>query len=49
VFNYNAASDSFTPGTLADEPPQAIDAKCGSACHTIVKARDYVFTEYGKT
>jgi hypothetical protein len=48
VFNYNAASDTFTPGTLADEPPQANDAKCGFECHTTVKTRDYVFTEYGK-
>src|SRR5262245_56751164 len=48
AFNYNAASDTFTPGTLADEPPQANDAKCGFACHTIVKTRDYIFTEYGK-
>jgi Cytochrome P460 len=48
VFNYDAASDTFTPGTLADEPPQGNDAKCGFACHTIVKTRDYVFTEYGK-
>jgi len=48
VFKYDAASDTFKPGTLADEPPQANDAKCGFACHTIVKTRDYVFTEYGK-
>ena len=48
VFNYDAASDTFTPGTLADHPPQGNDAKCGFACHTIVKTRDYVFTEYGK-
>jgi len=48
AFNYNAASDTFTPATTADEPPQANDAKCGLACHTIVKARDYVFTDYGK-
>jgi hypothetical protein len=48
VFNYDAASDTFMPGTLADEPPQGNDAKCGLACHTIVKTRDYVFTEYGK-
>jgi hypothetical protein len=39
----NAASDTFTPATTADEPPQANDAKCGLACHTIVKTRDYVF------
>jgi hypothetical protein len=24
------------------------DAKCGFACHTVAKTRDYVFTEYGK-
>ena len=48
VFNYDAASDTFTPGTLADEPPQANDAKCGFACHTVVQTKDYVFTEYGK-
>jgi hypothetical protein len=39
-FNYDAASDTFTPlGTGAD---------CGYACHTIVKAKDYVFTSYGR-
>jgi len=48
VFKYDAASDTFTPGTSDDQPPQANDAKCGFACHTIVKTRDYVFTEYGK-
>ena len=47
VFTYDAASDTFAPGTLAGQPPQGNDAKCGVACHTIVKARDYVFTEYG--
>jgi hypothetical protein len=48
AFKYDAASDTFTPFTQADQPPQANDAKCGLACHTIVKNRDYVFTEYGK-
>jgi hypothetical protein len=48
AFKYNAASDAFTPATGADMPPQANDARCGLACHTIVKARDYVFTDYGK-
>jgi hypothetical protein len=48
VFDYDAKSDTFTPGTLADNPPQANDAKCGFACHTIVKTRDYVFTDYGR-
>jgi hypothetical protein len=48
AFKYDAASDTFTPFTTADAPPQGNDAKCGLACHTIVKNRDYVFTEYGK-
>jgi Cytochrome P460 len=39
-FNYDAASDAFTPlGT---------GTGCGFGCHTIVKAKDYVFTAYGK-
>jgi Cytochrome P460 len=48
VFDYNAASDAFTPGTTAGTPPQGNDARCGFACHTKAKARDYVFTDYGK-
>ena len=48
VFDYDAESDTFKPGTLAGTPPQGNDAKCGFACHTRAKARDYVFTEYGK-
>ena len=48
VFDYNAKSDTFTPGTTAGSPPQGNDAKCGFACHTTAKSRDYVFTEYGK-
>ena len=48
AFEYNAASDTFTPATLSDKPPQANDAKCGFGCHTIVAAKDYVFTAYGK-
>jgi hypothetical protein len=47
-FKYDAASDRFTPWTLTDTPPQGNDAKCGFACHTIAKAKDYVFTAYGK-
>jgi hypothetical protein len=46
AFEYDAASDTFTPGTLANSPPQGNDAKCGFACHTIVKTKDYVFTDY---
>ena len=48
VFDYDAASDSFKPGTAAGTPPQGNDARCGYACHTRAKTRDYVFTEYGK-
>jgi len=47
VFDYDAASDKFTPGTMSGTPPQGNDAKCGFACHTTVKNRDYVFTDYG--
>ena len=47
VFDYDAASNTFKPGTEAGTPPQKHDAKCGFTCHTRVKARDYVFTEYG--
>jgi hypothetical protein len=41
VFNYDAASDRFTadPKSLSD---------CGNACHTAVKAKDYIFHPYEK-
>ena len=48
VFDYDAATDTFKPGTLSGTPPQGNDAKCGLACHTVAKARDYVFTDYQK-
>lgn len=48
VFDYDAASDTFKPGTLAGKPPQGNDAKCGVSCHDRAKDTDYVFTEYGK-
>lgn len=39
-FNYDEATGAFTPlGQGAD---------CGFACHTIVQAKDYVFTAYPK-
>jgi hypothetical protein len=47
-FEYDTASDTFRPGTAADQPPQVNDAKCGFACHTIVQKQDYVFTAYPK-
>jgi hypothetical protein len=41
VFNYDAASDKFTADakSLSD---------CGYACHTPVKAKDYIFHPYQK-
>jgi Cytochrome P460 len=39
-FNYDAASDTFTP--------QGTDSNCGYACHTTVAAKDYIFTAYPK-
>ena len=47
-FEYEAEGDTFKPATKASTPPQGNDAKCGVACHTKAKARDYVFTEYQK-
>jgi len=41
VFNYNPASDKFTP-----DPKSLSD--CGNACHTAVKAKDYIFHPYEK-
>ncbi len=44
VFEFE--NGKFRPGNTKDTPPQANDAKCGFACHTVVKNRDYVFTDY---
>src|SRR5882724_4841995 len=41
VFNYEAASDKFTAD--ASSP-----SDCGHACHTVVKAKDYIFHPYQK-
>ncbi len=41
VFNYDPASDKFTPD--AKSP-----SDCGNACHTVVKAKDYIFHPYEK-
>jgi len=48
VFEYDQASGTFKAGDAASKPPQGNDAKCGYACHSAAKNRDYVFTEYGK-
>jgi len=37
-FDYDVASDTFKP--------HGSGVNCGYACHTIVKAKDYVFTAY---
>jgi hypothetical protein len=47
AFEYDAASKTFAPATMSASPPQGNNAKCGLACHTVIKKRDYVFTEYG--
>ena len=39
-FLYDAASDAFKPS--------GSDAACGYACHTAVKAKDYIFTAYAR-
>ena len=46
AFEYDAATNTFTPGTMQNKPPQGNDAKCGFACHTEAKSKDYVFTNY---
>jgi hypothetical protein len=46
AFNYDDASDTFSPATLADKPPQGNDAKCGSTCHNLAVKKDHVFTAY---
>src|SRR5215468_4935995 len=48
VFRRDPVSDTYEPATTTHTPPQGNDAKCGFACHTIAKTRDYVFTEFGK-
>jgi hypothetical protein len=48
AFDYNAASDTFTPANENDTPPQAHDARCGVACHTLAQAKDHMFTAYQK-
>jgi hypothetical protein len=45
-FKVDAASGAFRPANINDQPSQANDAKCGVACHSVAKARDYVFTNY---
>lgn len=39
-FNYDPAVDRFTPDGTGNS--------CGTTCHTIVKAKDYMFTPYDR-
>jgi hypothetical protein len=48
MFDYDAASGTFKPATLASHPPQGNDAKCGAACHTLAAQKDFIFTAYAK-
>jgi len=41
-FAYDAGSETFKPS-----PPLSLTGhECGFACHTVVKANDYIFTKY---
>ena len=41
VFNYDPSSDKFTADSKSP-------SDCGNACHTVVKAKDYIFHPYEK-
>jgi hypothetical protein len=41
VFDYNPASDTFTPDASGT-------VNCGFACHTVVASKDYIFHSYQK-
>lgn len=42
-WDYDAASGTFKPNALS-----SAGHECGYACHTAVKASDYIFTAYPK-
>lgn len=48
MFDYNAASGTFAPATLASHPPVGHDAKCGATCHELAASKDFIFTTYAK-
>jgi len=48
VFVNDPATGTYRPATQSHKPPQGNDAKCGLACHTIVKGKDYVFTRFAQ-
>ena len=47
MFDYDAASGTFTPASSTSKPPQGHDAKCGATCHNLAASKDYIFTNYG--
>ncbi|HEY4186630.1 MAG TPA: cytochrome P460 family protein [Polyangia bacterium] len=44
--HWNPKKNEFFPDTTIPGTQHDVD-KCGFACHTKVKTRDYVFTDYG--
>ena len=48
VFKHDTSSGTYAPATSTHKPPQGNDARCGTACHNLAKAKDYVFTDYAK-
>jgi hypothetical protein len=46
AFEWDPKTGTFSPANEKASPPQGHDAKCGLACHTLVKKRDFVFTDY---
>jgi hypothetical protein len=48
MFDYDTASGTFKPATLASKPPVGHDAKCGAACHELAASKNYIFTDYPK-
>jgi hypothetical protein len=48
MFEYNTASGTFAPATMASHPPVGHGAKCGAACHELAAGTDYIFTAYPK-
>jgi hypothetical protein len=48
TFDYDAATGTFAPATLASTPPQGHDATCGAKCHALTPSTDFIFTAYAK-
>ena len=48
AFEYDPATDTFTPVGMDGKPPQGHDAKCGATCHGLAATTDFIFTAYPK-